>query len=297
MESPERIRVCSAEDLSDALRSLAEAQVRAADWPSGLSSLDSPGLYSWWVDPSGAGRLTGGLGVHLAPGRIYAGQTGATAWPSGLQRATTLRHRIGGNHLGGTIRGSTFRLTLAAALMQELGLVITGPRMLDRPSEHLLSGWIRQHLSLAVYPFKAADTLADLEDRVLAVLDPPLNLEAMSSSPLRTRLSELRRVLTDSARTKRNVVADASAADYQAESAPSRRSTHVTLHEEIAEILRENGNRWMTTAEVAGHVNGRRRYTKRDGSAVTAFQVHGRTRNYSHIFEREGSMVRLREQR
>jgi hypothetical protein len=67
-----------------------------------------------------------------------------------------------------------------------------------------------------------------------------------------------------------------------------------TLHEEIADILRETGNRWMTTREIADRVNARALYWKRDGSAVTAFQIHGRTRNYSDLFERESSSVRLR---
>ncbi len=43
------------------------------------------------------------------------------------------------------------------------------------------------------------------------------------------------------------------------------------------------------------HVNRRGRYEKRDGSAVTAFQVHGRTRQYSRMFERDGSRARLAE--
>ena len=65
------------------------------------------------------------------------------------------------------------------------------------------------------------------------------------------------------------------------------------LHDEIAAILKENGNAWMTTREIAGQVNGRNRYRKRDGSQVTDFQIHGRTRNYPEMFERDGSKVRL----
>ena len=68
----------------------------------------------------------------------------------------------------------------------------------------------------------------------------------------------------------------------------------VTLHEELKSILMEHGNRWMTTKEVADEVNRRERYSKRDGSKVTPFQVHGRTRQYSHMYERDGSRVRLR---
>jgi hypothetical protein len=68
-----------------------------------------------------------------------------------------------------------------------------------------------------------------------------------------------------------------------------------TLHEELAEILREHGNRWMTTTELANAVNERGIYEKRDGSAVTDFQVHGRTRNYDKLFERDSTRVRLIE--
>ena len=67
-----------------------------------------------------------------------------------------------------------------------------------------------------------------------------------------------------------------------------------TLHEEIAAVLRERDNAWQTTAELAERVNKRGRFHKRDGTEVSAFQIHGRTRNYGEWFEREGSRVRLR---
>lgn len=65
-----------------------------------------------------------------------------------------------------------------------------------------------------------------------------------------------------------------------------------TLHDEIADILRADGP--LTTREIAGRVNARGRYTKRDRSAVTDYQVHGRTKNYSQLFDRDGSRVTLR---
>ncbi len=68
-----------------------------------------------------------------------------------------------------------------------------------------------------------------------------------------------------------------------------------TLHEELAAILRGQGNRWMTTSELAQAVNERAIYEQRDGSAVSDFQVHGRTKNYDQLFERDGSRVRLIE--
>lgn len=65
------------------------------------------------------------------------------------------------------------------------------------------------------------------------------------------------------------------------------------LHDEIARILRDAGNQWMTTDEIAAEVNTSRRYRTRKGTDVTAFQIHGRTRNYKGMFERDGSRVRL----
>jgi hypothetical protein len=65
------------------------------------------------------------------------------------------------------------------------------------------------------------------------------------------------------------------------------------LHDEIARILRNERNRWMTTHEIASEVNTARRYRTRKKTDVTAFQIHGRTRNYAKLFERDGSRVRL----
>ena len=179
-----------------ALRDLDGAPMRIAarDWPGSLHGLDEVGLYSWWVDAAGARDLSLGLGHRLRSGRIYAGQTGATKWPSGKTGRATLGSRIGGNHLRGRIRGSTFRLTLASALTAPLGLV-SQSRNLNRISEQRLSDWMRAHLLVAVHPFSDRDALGDLEDRVLAKLDPPLNLDGMRATPLREALSRKRQTL------------------------------------------------------------------------------------------------------
>jgi hypothetical protein len=73
----------------------------------------------------------------------------------------------------------------------------------------------------------------------------------------------------------------------------SANEKRITLHQEILTILAANDNRWMTTAEIATSVNKRRRYRKKDGSIVNAYQIHGRTRQYGHIFEKDGSQVRV----
>ena len=67
-----------------------------------------------------------------------------------------------------------------------------------------------------------------------------------------------------------------------------------TLHVEIGEILRAESNNWMSTQEIADQVNRRQNYRKKDGSPVTRFQIHGRTRQYDVMFERGGDRVRLR---
>jgi hypothetical protein len=192
-----RQRRVTAAEVRRAMHALDEAPVLVAaiDWPADLPDLNQPGLYSWWVDQPSAEMLSCGLGSPITPGRIYAGQTGATKWPSGKAGAMTLARRIGNNHLSGRIAGSTFRLTLASILAEQLQLRSVGPGQLDRSSEQRLSHWMRDHLQVAVHPFPDRDALADLEQHVLAQLDPPLNLESRPPTPARARLTDLRRHL------------------------------------------------------------------------------------------------------
>ncbi len=64
------------------------------------------------------------------------------------------------------------------------------------------------------------------------------------------------------------------------------------LHEAIERLLDQKG-RSMTTTEIARELNKNQWYQKRDGSEITAFQIHGRTKNYSHLFDRDGTTVSL----
>jgi hypothetical protein len=191
-----RRRLSTNAEVGRAMRDLdgAPKRIAARDWPDGLRDLNQAGMYSWWVDAAGARDLSDGLRQRVRPGRIYAGQTGATKWPSGKPGRATLASRIGGNHLRGRISASTFRLTLAAALADSLGLVSEASD-LDTASEHRLSGWMREHLEVGVHRFPDRDALADLEDHVLAKLDPPLNLDGMPPTPIRQSLSGQRRAL------------------------------------------------------------------------------------------------------
>jgi hypothetical protein len=189
-----RRRASTSEELQLALVALdgAPFRIAARDWPAQLHDVAQAGLYSWWVDEGGASDLSRGLGHRVRTGRIYAGQTGATKWPSGQRGKATLTSRIGGNHLRGQINGSTFRLTLASILADRLGLERGISGRLDRVQEQRLSTWMCDHLQVAVHPFVERDALGDLEHLVLNTLDPPLNLDGRPPTPLRTTLTRLR---------------------------------------------------------------------------------------------------------
>ena len=151
----------------------------------GNEGLLGPGLYSWWVDEQGAADLSCGLGHPVPAGLIYAGQAGATRWPSGKRSRNTLWGRITGMHLGGSAEFSTFRRTLAAVLRLVLRL--------NTEDDPQLSAWMSIHLRVNAVPVPDADHLGETEATVLGILDPPLNLRGRPPSAIRARLAGLRR--------------------------------------------------------------------------------------------------------
>ncbi len=180
---------------------------RAAEWlqdrgnavpvrsfPKGLTGVHSPGLYAWWTDSQGAEELAEAFKQPL-PLLIYAGQAGATRWPSGQRSSATLESRIRSNHLNGRISGSTFRFTLAALLRETHDLSAEAAGRLTRASRDTLDIWIRSHLMVAVFPHSNRDNLLDLEEAALNRLDPPLNLDGRPATHVRDTIRDLRRVL------------------------------------------------------------------------------------------------------
>lgn len=148
-------------------------------WERG--DLNAPGLYSWWVDTSGARELTVGLGHPVSPGLVYAGQAGADSTRTSTASEATLRSRIGRQHLAGSIGASTWRRTLQAILAM--------------PSPAKLTSWMHEHLGLITVPVSDRRTLMAAEKTVLDQLDPPLNLMGMPASSRRQTLRALRREL------------------------------------------------------------------------------------------------------
>ena len=172
---------------------LGEPRIPASEWPGELGERTAEaGLYAWYVYGPGSEVLRAGLGHPVRPGLLYAGQTGATKWPSGKLSGTSLHGRIGRNHLNGRVRGSTFRLSLGSVLCWPLALDVAGPKLLSPDSETCLSAWMRRHLAVAVCPVTDRDGLGAVEAEVVRQLDPPFNLGHVARMPVRVRLSELR---------------------------------------------------------------------------------------------------------
>lgn len=171
-------------ELVQRLRSQATAMTPTEFLERDGAGLRIPGLYSWWIDAAGAVDLSRGLRLPVGPGLIYAGLAGATRWPSGTRSTNTLWLRIADMHLRGNREFSTFRRTLGAVLADA-----TASNSID---EHALTVWMHAHLRVIAVPCTNADALGRLEKAVLAALDPPLNLQGMTATPVRRRLTQLR---------------------------------------------------------------------------------------------------------
>lgn len=70
----------------------------------------------------------------------------------------------------------------------------------------------------------------------------------------------------------------------------------LTLHDALAQVLRENHNQPMSAGDLAQAVTSRGLYRQRDGQPVGANQVHARTKNYEGVFEKGTDGIRLREE-
>jgi len=151
-----------------------------------------PGLYSWWADEPARAVFGKQLCVQI-PSLVYVGQAGATRWPSGRRSNATLASRISSNHINGNASSSTFRLTLSALLLTPLELSVARPGRLALADRVVVSTWIQDHLRVAIVPYADSDSLADVEDKVLDMLDPPLNLAGRPTTAFRDLLSRLRR--------------------------------------------------------------------------------------------------------
>jgi hypothetical protein len=113
----------------------------------------------------------------------------------GLSRAAA-KDRLWRNHIRGSVRISTLRLSLAALLADRLGLAFfrdkRGRVRMEKSDEDKLSAWLNQHAAISIAQHDDPRAL----ERMLIGAGPslPLNL-AGSSHPFRQTLSQLRRSL------------------------------------------------------------------------------------------------------
>lgn len=149
------------------------------------------GMYVWWADDAARVALGAPLGDVL-PALVYAGQAGATRWPSGTTSNATLKSRIRQQHIGGNAGSSTFRLTISALLVDQLQLLVVGGGRLERESNNRVSTWIAEHMRVGIAGFDDRHQLGVVEAAVVTALDPPLNLEHCSPTKARSRLTALR---------------------------------------------------------------------------------------------------------
>jgi hypothetical protein len=162
-------------DLHSVGRSLQSAPVAASEVRQQHELLPAaPGFYCWWSRRGAIGGLPDVahpresdlslLYVGISPGREGSRQT--------------IRSRVIGNHLKGNVGSSTFRLALAALLIDELALrpCLRGTKVaLDAPDNARLSQWQDEHLLLTWCP---RELPWEIESDVIARLGPPLNSAA-----------------------------------------------------------------------------------------------------------------------
>jgi hypothetical protein len=120
--------------------------------------------------------------------------------PNGPTSKSNLRSRVIGNHMRGNIAASTFRRTLAALLLDVLGLTPVksgGKVQLPEEQNAQLSRWQHQHLRLT---WHAATEPWLLESAVIGKLSPPLNLDGNDHHPFYRTVSDARRRLQQAAR-------------------------------------------------------------------------------------------------
>jgi hypothetical protein len=152
------------------------------------------GVYAWWMAPGAIAGVAGPAHPSEKLELLYVGIA-----PKDARSKATLRSRIRGQHLGGNIGSSTFRQSLAALLFQDHGWLTSssGSRTQLIPEHNrALSDWQREHLRLAWVERPSPWTV---EARVIALMQPPLNLAHNASHGMYGRLTELRAKLRESA--------------------------------------------------------------------------------------------------
>jgi hypothetical protein len=154
------------------------------------------GLYGWWFDETLPEVPRDGClefeGKHL----LYIGIAPPKDRPTGSGSATPVKKRLWRNHLRGSVRSSTLRLSLSALLQNQLNLEFyrdAGDRVrMPKECEETLIAWVDQHAGISLVQH---DSPWQLEEALIRNGPPlPLNL-SMSGHPFKPTLSVLRKAL------------------------------------------------------------------------------------------------------
>lgn len=151
------------------------------------------GLYGWWFDQSLPEVPRNGCREFEGKQLLYIGIAPPKDRPTRPGSATPVKKRLWRNHLHGSVRSSTLRLSLAALLREQLDLDFyrdVGNRVrMAKEHEEALTAWIEDHAAISVVHH---DTPWQLEEALVRNGPPlPLNL-SMSKHPFKPTLSALR---------------------------------------------------------------------------------------------------------
>jgi hypothetical protein len=144
--------------------------------PSPVPARD--GVYGWWFRRLPPLVEAVGCCQHRGLALLYTGispdRPPGNGRPASKQ---TLQKRIR-SHCTGNAEGSTLRKTLGCLLADELGIQLrrvgSGSRMTFVAGEQVLSAWMAEN---AFVSWIVRDRPWELEDRLMAALDLPLNLQ------------------------------------------------------------------------------------------------------------------------
>src|SRR5579884_3505655 len=142
-----------------------------------------------------------GIPHHPHPGRPELGLLYVGISPTRATSAGLIRSRVVDQHLGGNTASSTFRFVRAAFLFDKLSLT---PRakskkvILDAEDNARLRRWQVEHLGLT-WCQRARPW--EVEDGVIALLQPPLHCAANESHPFNPRVIAVRAAFRAAARS------------------------------------------------------------------------------------------------
>ncbi|MGW4482130.1 GIY-YIG nuclease family protein [Rhodococcus triatomae] len=151
------------------------------------------GVYGWWFRNLPTTLDTSNCATQSGLTLLYTGISPKKPPSNGTAPSKqTLRTRIR-THYAGNAAGSTLRLTLGCLLADELGIALrrvgSGNRLTFHSGEKVLSEWM--HTNALVSWIETAEPW-DVEKRLIAALDVPLNLDSNAHNSFYPTLKSIR---------------------------------------------------------------------------------------------------------